>query len=823
MRILLVPVLLLSCLTVLGGRVSGLITDAAGHPLGFASVLVKGTGTGTTANSEGKYFLDLDPGRYTLVCQYVGYERTEKTLTVSQSGQTLNFSLSLQQTSMKEVVVRPGGEDPAYEIIRNAIKKRSYYFNQVKAFQCQVYTKGQLKLRGTPKKFFGQTLDFGDAGADSGKPRMLYLTESVATYSVQRPGKTKIDVTSTKVSGESDGFGLSHPQFISFYENNVNINSALNRRGFVSPIADNALNYYRYKFRGVFFEDGKEINKIEVIPRRKYDPVFSGFINIMENDWRIHSVQLRVTKESQIDLLDTLAIEQLYIPIERDVWIIKSQVLYPAAKFFGLEAFGSFVNIYSDFDIHPVFSKKYFDNIYLTFTDSSNKRTPAFWDSIRPVPLQTEEVTDYRKKDSIEKVQASAAYLDSMDRKSNKISLPGFLLLGQSFQRRSRRESYSFNPVINALSYNTVEGWVVNLQGTYSKRLDSIRDSRKAFVLSPTVRYGFSNGHLNGFLRAGYSFGRSYYSAFSISGGRTVFQFNNDNPISALTNSYSTLFQKRNFMKIYEAPFVRAAYTQGIGEGLTFQGFLEYQDRKPLENTTSFKIRDVRERQFTPNYPVERISRNIERHQALVSSFTLIWQPGTRYIKFPDRKVNIGSKYPRLWLNYTRGYDGVLGSDVRYDKWRFTISDNLNLKLAGRFSYKVSVGGFLHAARVQFPDYQHFDGNQSIFASAYVNSFQLAPYYLNSTATNFYTTLNAEHHFGGLVTGKIPLLQKLKWYLVSGTNSFYVNPRNNYVEVFAGLENILKVIRIDFVQSSSAGRKPFSAVRIGFQGAFFGN
>lgn len=807
----------------LAGKISGTVTDQAGHPLGYASILVKGTGTGTTANSEGNYFLELDPGKYTIVCQYVGYERVEKGINLSQENEILHFRLALQQTSMKEVVVKPGGEDPAYEIIRNAIKKRNYYLNQIREFQCQVYTKGQLKLRGTGKKFLGQKIDFGEGDGDTSKARMLYLTESMATYSVRKPNKTKIEVTSTKVSGESDGFGLSHPQFISFYENNINIASNLNRRGFVSPIAGNALSFYRYKFRGVFFEDGKEINKIEVIPKRKYDPVFSGWINITENDWRIHSIQLQLTKESQIDLLDTLQIEQLYIPLEKDVWVIKSQVLYPSARFFGIEAYGSFVNLYSDFDVHPLFSKKFFDNIYLTYTDSSNKRTNLFWDSIRPVPLQTEELLDYKKKDSIEEAHNSAAYLDSMDRKGNKINLPQFLLLGQSFNRRSRRESYAVDPVMNAVSFNTVEGWVVNLRGTYTRRLDSIRDSRKAFFLSPTLRYGFSNGHLNGSLRAGYTFGKAYYSAFSAEGGKDVFQFNNANPITPLTNSYSTLFEKRNLMKIYEAWFARANYTQGIGEGLTVQAFLEYQDRMPLENTTSFKFRDIKNRQFTPNYPVERIASNIGRHQALISSFTVTWQPGGRYIRFPDRKISIGSKYPRLQLNYTKGYNQVLGSDVDYDKWRFTISDNLNFKLAGKFRYRWSAGGFIHRNKVEFPDYLHFNGNQSVFAGAYVSSFQLAPYYLNSTASTFYTTLNAEHHFGGLVTGKIPGIQKFNWYLVGGTNSFYVNPKNNYIEVFAGLENIFRVLRVDFVQSFSTGRAPFSAIRLGFQGALLGN
>src|SRR5215212_8065353 len=129
------------------GRVSGRITDAKGQPLAFASVLVKGTTIGTTANTEGKYFLQLNPGNYTIVAQYVGYQRQEKTISVTEGNSTLDFQLNLQDLSLKEVVVKPGAEDPAYEIIRNAIKKRTYYLNQLDKFQCEVYIKGLFKLR----------------------------------------------------------------------------------------------------------------------------------------------------------------------------------------------------------------------------------------------------------------------------------------------------------------------------------------------------------------------------------------------------------------------------------------------------------------------------------------------------------------------------------------------------------------------------------------------------------------------------------------------------------------------------------------------------
>ena len=802
------------------GKISGLITDEKGNVLAYASVMVKGTAIGTTANSEGRYNLQLDPGKYTLVCQYVGYGRQEKSITAEEWNQVIDFKLSLQEISMKEVVVRPGGEDPAYEIIRNAIKKRTYYLNQLDKFQCEVYIKGQLKLRGYPKKIFGQKVDFEDG--DTSKLKMLYLAESVATYSVEKPDKVRIEVTSTKVSGQSDAFGLSQPQILSFYENNIQIGRNLNARGFVSPIASNALEYYKYKFMGVFIEDGKEVNKIQVIPRKKYEPVFSGSINITENDWRIHSLQLQLTKESQMEVIDTLRVEQLYVPLSSEIWVIKSQVLYPAVKFFGFDGYGSFVNVYSGFNLNPYFEKKFFNNTLLKYLDSSNKRSNLYWDSIRPVPLQVEEITDYKKKDSLEQVRKSPHYLDSLDKRRNRVTTTGILLTGQTFSREKKRTTYTVNSIFEGLNYNTVEGVVINLQGTIRKRLDSLRMSRSSIFLTPNIRYGFNNKHLNAGLAAGYTYDKKHVSSIILSGGKDVFQFNNLSTFSERNNTINTLIFEKNFMKIYEAWYAKLNFNKGIREGLTLRTTLEYQDRMPVNNTTTYTFRDLKKRTFTPNYPTELLSDNFQRHQALMATVGLTWQPGAKYVEFPDRKFNIGSKYPTFNLDYTKGLQGVIGSDVNYDKWRLVVSDDINLKLAGTVNYRISIGGFLNTHSVEVPDYQHFNGNQSIFASTYLNSFQSAPFYQNSTTTSFYSTINAEHHFNGLLTNKIPLLRQLNWHLVAGTNAFYVNPANNYVEVFAGLENIFKLFRIDFIQSYSAQHHPYSGITLGMQGALFG-
>jgi len=116
--------------------------------------------------------------------------------------------------------------------------------------------------------------------------------------------------------------------------------------------------------------------------------------------------------------------------------------------------------------------------------------------------------------------------------------------------------------------------------------------------------------------------------------------------------------------------------------------------------------------------------------------------------------------------------------------------------MAGVLNYRLGMGGFIGNQKVEVPDYQHFNGNISTIATPYLNSFQILPIYEFSTITKFYALGHFEHHFNGFLTNKIPGFRKLNWYLVTGVNTFHYN-RTDYTEVFVGLENILKSIRID--------------------------
>lgn len=777
--------------------INGTITDSKNEVLAFSSIVVKGTTQGASANSKGLYSIQLQPGSYTLVCQYIGYKSVEKKITVERGKNIeVNFQLEPQQYSLQDVTVNTNGEDPAYTIIRKTISKRTEHLKEIKKFTADVYLKGQMQLRDYPDRFFGQKVDFEDG--DSSKRKMLFLSETIAKYSVDEPNKEKIEVVSTKVSGRSNAFGFSSPQIISFYNNTIQVGEDLNPRGFISPIASNALSFYRYKFQGTFYENGVEISRIKVMPRRKYEPLFQGYINIIENEWRIHSLRLTLVREQQMQFLDTLVVEQLYVPTG-NVWVIKNQVIYPSGKIFGFDFFGSFVQVYDRFNLNPAFARKYFDNTIIKIYDSANKKTMAYWDSIRPLPLVKEEALDYKKKDSLEQVRKDPKYMDSVDRKRNKISPGAILFTGQSISKQKKKLFINFDPLINTFNYNTVEGGVLHFTPTFNKRFDEV--SRKSLQVTPYLRYGFANKRLNAHITGRYNFGKKYFNSITVSGGRRVFQYNNAQPITSRINTYTTLLYENNHLKIYEANFLRFNYAAGIGNGLTFAAGFQFQDRFGLNNLADpVSWKNITGRSFTPNYPVDITGTVMPRNQ--LASFTagLTWRPGGKYIELPDRKIGLGSDFPTFNFSVTHAVKGLLGSDADFTKWRLAVSDDLDLKLGGKLSYRGSMGGFLNAKQVFIPDYTHFQGNQTVLANNPLSGFQLAPYYRYSNTAKFYATANVDYHLNGLLTNKIPGFRRLNWFLVTGANLLYTQNGKSYYETFVGLENILKFMRVDFVK-----------------------
>ena len=790
--------------------VSGKITDEKNQALSFSSVLVKGSTQGTNANADGFYSLKLAPGTYELIFQYVGYKKKVEKVIVD--GNTIkNVSLSPESYELKEVVIKDG-EDPAYAVIRAAIKKRKFYLNEVNAFTCKAYIKGLQRLKDFPKKMVKliNAMNSGGEKIDSTLLGVVYLSESETKYHYRKPNDEKEIMYSSRVSGDNKAFSFNQVSDMKFsvYENLITLDG-LSDRPFISPINENALLSYRYKLLGTTFEDGRMLNKIEITPKRKTDPCFRGIIYIQENTWRVHSADVYLTKDAKIDFVDTLHIKQLNAPVNDSIWMPTGLNMTFNFKVFGFVGDGYFNAVFSDYDMNPVFPKKFFKNEVLKVEDGANKKDTGYWKESRPVPLTYEEQADYRKKDSIGAIKNTDRYKDSIDRKGNKLTLND-LILGYSYNKTAKQFSLNTSGLLTSgVQYNTIEGINASIKVNMTKRYED----RRSHDLATTVRYGFSNYLWGGTANWKYVFKPEKFESVNVKVGTTAQQFNGNDPINATMNTSYTLFDNENFMKLYKKSYASFGYRKELINGLIVNFNTEYAERSSLRNTAFDLWVDNKTKLFTSNDPLrpntDDSSFAVNNSFIVELGFSIRFKQ--KYYTRPHQKIIVGSKFPIINVQYTKAIPG-LNTKADYDLAKMVIDDNIKLGLFGTFAYRLKGGYFLTSKYVEFMDYKHFDGNQTILANNdYLNSFKLLPYYTYSTK-NWYAEAHAEHHFNGFIFNKVPLLKKYRIQEVVGGHVLFNDKLDQYYEINFGIEHILQIIRIDYI----LGYGPNGAFNQGF-------
>ncbi|HEX6426361.1 MAG TPA: SusC/RagA family TonB-linked outer membrane protein [Niastella sp.] len=151
--------------------ISGKVVSARDNqPLAGISVLIKGTSTGTSSNSEGSFVIQATEGNV-LVCSGVGFEMKE--ITVS-SDDHITISLNELSKGLSEVVVTALG-------VKKEIKKIGYAIQEVKGEEL-VKARDQNPITGLTGKVAG--LSVGPSAEMLRKPTVLLRGNEITLYVV---------------------------------------------------------------------------------------------------------------------------------------------------------------------------------------------------------------------------------------------------------------------------------------------------------------------------------------------------------------------------------------------------------------------------------------------------------------------------------------------------------------------------------------------------------------------------------------------------------------------------------------------------------------
>ncbi len=802
--------------TFLSAQLLGTVQDENGEPLPYTSIYVQHTTQGTSSNLEGNYRLLLEPGKYSLVFQFIGYNTQVKEVIIGSDPVLLDIQMTPETQFLKEFVLTADAEDPAYRVIREAQKKRRFHRDQVRAYSCRVYVKGNQKILDAPTKIMGIEVGDLDGALDSNRQGIVYLSESISELHFKAPDDYKEIIVSSKYSGNDRGYSFNSAREMQFdfYDNSLEMNRQL-----VSPIADNAMAYYKYELIGTFFDTEKRlVNKIKVIPKRDTDPSFYGTIYIVEDHWNIYALELGATaKATQVYFVDSLTFNQMFVPLpEQDVWRLFNNSIRFKLSGFGFKFQGQFAAVYSDYNVNPNFDRKFFNSTVHLVQDGSNKRDSSYWEAIRPIPLTGEEKIDYRVKDSIRIVREDPAFKDSLDRLNNKFKLNS-LISQYNYQNTNKLFYVDITSPLTPVDFNTVQGWNTRMALDIRKYYDE--DFVKRILFGGSANYGFSDKRLRAEGYFTYRPTRMHNFQLGIKGGRAIRQINESEPISSLINGLYSLFLKENYAKYYERDFIELNLTTDILPGVTLYPYIQYHHRRALINTSDYSF-FKKDAVYTSNDPLQsdNVGLAFEPSQVVKIGFNSRIRFGQKYTVFPNRRFSAGSKGPALNISY-QYVAATDDSGVGYQHLSAGLRDSWTLGVTGDFKWYINGGVFFDKGKMDIIDYRHFLGNELLVVNDNFESgsFLMLPFYSFSTNTNYFQA-HLEHNFNGFLLDKIPLFNKLGWSVVTGAKYLHTGEHPSYYEAHIGIDRIgigfLRLLRVDGVWSKRQNDTKVVGIRL---------
>jgi hypothetical protein len=282
----------------------------------------------------------------------------------------------LVQVALNEVVINTK-INPANAIIKAAIAARKDNAIKNENYTSDFYSRGLFKIHKAPKKILGQKFDAFDEILDSTRSGILYLSETVSKLTYSKPNRLDEVIVASKVSGNDNGFSFNTAASaeFDFYANSLPFQVDV-----ISPIAQNAFNYYKYQLEGTFFDDqNHQINKIKITPKRDTEPTFTGYIYIADDSWAIYAVDVhRAGNLIQFPALTSLSINQSFSFNSTDNrWTKNTQKLSFEAGMLQIKIAGGFTYVYSNYNFEPAEAKKTNKREVLRFELNANKKDVA--------------------------------------------------------------------------------------------------------------------------------------------------------------------------------------------------------------------------------------------------------------------------------------------------------------------------------------------------------------------------------------------------------------------------------------------------------------
>ena len=805
--------------------VSGTVTDKnTGEALAFVQIAVPGTRSGTVSDINGRFDLSVTALDTVLQFRMVGY-RPQTVLLKGHTSRRLKVSMEPEVTTLQAVnVTAKRGKreryrrrnNPAVELVRHVIDhKGDNNILSSEKFSRKVFEKLNMCLDQFHPDFenhlFWKHFPFVEKYIDQAEfdhaeilhfsihERMSsqdYVFGSMRTL-VTANRADGVDVNLSQ-EGLNDDLDELFPA-VDIFSNEI----ALMSVRFVSPLSSLlATTFYQYYITDTVEVDGQRCIELSFVPASKGNFGFVGTMYIVDDSsYAVKRYAMRVPEAVDLNYVRDLNVQQNfehdslghYRPTRMDIY----GRFYVGKRL--RQVYAHQMRLYYDYSFDTLTPLP--DSLYTPLADHAtlplaHKVPRKVWNAQRPIELSLAET-----------------FLDSMRFELNRIPSIRYtiktieaLFTGYIPTHPTRDSSrFDFGPIYNFVSHNGIEGLRLRVGGMSTARLNN---------------RNFFDG----------------YVAYGVDDKQ--FKFN--------LNLIHTFKPKRRFPMEYPLGYISLHAGYDIeSPGLSFDQFdrdnvMMWTDQEvPAQYVADLQLR--LRRQWPRLIGVDTwIGAQHIRPTGLLNYYritptgnervnSIVYAQWATSINFsPNTLARSGRSGESSLLNlagnassFTLSHEMGLLDGFYYNRSTFNIFNRFWFAAFGYFDLRMS-GGMVWNP-VPMPKLFTPNGNASYIMSEYsFNTMRPMEFMMDR-----YVSLFATYHLKGLILNHIPLIKHLKLREVVGFNilygamsemnrptsqhvGLYLLPTNAdfltkepYMEYSIGIENILKLIRIDYVRRLS--------------------
>ena len=805
---------------------SGIVKDSiTGEPLPFVSVYFDGSTIGAMTDDNGTFTLQNNQGYTKLAAASLGYDTKFIDLKPGKKNDNLEVLLKPTAFEISEVVVKPKREkytrkdNPAVELIKKVIAHKNY--NRIEAkpeYQTEVYEKLSLSLdnfnpnldKNKFLKKFKFIKNYLDTSEFNGKPILtVSVRENLSDFYYRKsPKAEKTIVRAKRMQGIDktldDGGGITSNleeifKSINIFDNNIPI--LLNR--FVSPLSSTlATTYYHYYIMDTLDVGGDKCVDLAFVPANSESYGFTGRLYItLDGNYAVKKVLLNTPANINLNWVDKLRIEQEFKQMPDSTWVLDQENTF--VNFYVVKGTQQlYAHQLRNYDNYN-FNVQNADSVFgllgaLHVLPEATAQPDTFWTHNRPIPLKEKEDALKDLLGQLRKVPAFNAII-----KTAEILITGYIPTAND----KKVTKFDFGPMNTTFSANHLEGFRMRVGGMTTANLNPY------WFASGYLAYGTNDRKIKYNLKLTHSFTKKEYHE-------------GENPVNNLSfiQEYDVYTPGQDFL-FTSKDNIFVAWK--VGEPVTKMQYIRksvLQYEKEWLNGLTWKswiMNQNNEAAGTLQYIKRDESGNLYHIKDFTTSeigTQLRFAPGERAYNGRSGKesvFNLSKDAPVFKLSHQLGIKGVLGGDYNYNHTEISAEKRIWLSSFGHIDAQVKAGKVWD--KVPFPLLILPNTNQSV-------TIQPEAFHMMNAlefVTDQYVSFNATYYLKGWILNRIPGIKWLRLREVLSFNMIYggLTDKNNptltpglfllpdgtqplgstpYMECSVGLENIFKILRIDY-------------------------